>query len=155
MSSSFKHLSPYVSQKLIGLLETMTKRHAKMIQKFRENAEEEQQVEDEEDSLGSDLHRDITALEEGIRMVLEVVNAALCSNLRYNANLIYSILYKRDLFEQYHHHAMFHDLVWNIYLVSLSISLQITLPLFQGNQSLLFASRRRFIYIRQRCARSD
>lgn len=33
MSSSFKHLSPYVSQKLIGLLETMTKRHAKMIQK--------------------------------------------------------------------------------------------------------------------------
>jgi hypothetical protein len=33
-------------------------------------------------------------------MVLEVVNSALCSNLRYNANLIYSILYKRDLFEQ-------------------------------------------------------
>lgn len=33
-------------------------------------------------------------------MVLEVLNSALCSNLRYNANLIYSILYKRDLFEQ-------------------------------------------------------
>ncbi|KAI6197392.1 hypothetical protein M3Y94_01218600 [Aphelenchoides besseyi] len=115
MSSSFKHLSPYVSQKLIGLLEAMTKRHAKMIQKLRENAEEEEQ--DDEESLGSDLHRDITALEEGIRMVLEVINSALCSNLRNNANLIYSILYKRDLFEQHHHHPMFHDLVWNIYMV--------------------------------------
>ncbi|KAI6242101.1 Dymeclin [Aphelenchoides fujianensis] len=116
MSSSFKHLSPYVSQKLIGLLEAMTKRHAKMIQRLRETAEDEEQPEDEE-SLGSDLHRDITALEEGIRMVLEVINCALCSNLRNNANLIYSILYKRELFEQHHHHPMFHDLVWNIYLV--------------------------------------
>lgn len=54
MSSSFKHLSPYVSQKLIGLLETMTKRHAKMIQKMRDNAEE-QNPEDEDDVMGSDL----------------------------------------------------------------------------------------------------
>ncbi|CAD5211084.1 unnamed protein product [Bursaphelenchus okinawaensis] len=115
MSSSFKYLSPYVSQKLIGLLETMTKRHSKMIQSLRENAESEEQ--DEQEHQGSELNRDIMALEEGIRMILEVINSALCSNLRYNANLIYSILYKRELFEQYHHHPMFHDLVWNIYMV--------------------------------------
>lgn len=59
-------------------------------------------------------------MEEGIRMILEVVNSALCSNLRNNSNLIYSILYKRDLFEQYHNHPMFHDLVWNIYMVRLN-----------------------------------
>ncbi|KAI6183490.1 Dymeclin [Aphelenchoides bicaudatus] len=116
MSSSFKHLSPYVSQKLIGLLETMTKRHARMIQMMRDNAEEIP-IDDEEDDIGSDLHRDITALEEGIRMVLEVVNSALCSNLRYNSNLIYSILYKRDLFEQLHNRPIFHDLSWNIFMV--------------------------------------
>lgn len=56
MSSSFKHLSPYVSQKLVGLLETMTKRHSKMIQRMRDNAEE-QDPEDEEDLMGSDLVR--------------------------------------------------------------------------------------------------
>ncbi|CAD5215569.1 unnamed protein product [Bursaphelenchus xylophilus] len=115
MSSSFKYLSPYVSQKLIGLLETMTKRHSKLIQSLRENAEIE--LADDEEPQGSELNRDIMALEEGIRMILEVINSALCSNLRFNANLIYSILYKRELFEQYHHHPMFHDLVWNIYMV--------------------------------------
>jgi hypothetical protein len=114
MSSSFSHLSPYVCQKLIGLLETMTKRHAKLIQSMRENAETE---EPEEDLRGDNLHRDITALEEGIRTVLEIINSCLCHNLRYNANLIYSILYKRELFELYHNHPMFHDLVWNIYMV--------------------------------------
>lgn len=55
MSSSFKHLSPYVSQKLIGLLETMTKRHAKMIQQLRENAEEQVPEEDDDEDIGSDL----------------------------------------------------------------------------------------------------
>lgn len=56
-------------------------------------------------------------MEEGIRNVLEIINACLCNNLRYNPNLIYSILYKRDLFEMYHNHPMFNDLVWNIYMV--------------------------------------
>jgi hypothetical protein len=55
MSSSFKYLSPYVSQKLIGLLETMTKRHAKMIQQMRDNAEEQPPQEDEDEDIGSDL----------------------------------------------------------------------------------------------------
>ncbi|KAH7712679.1 Dymeclin [Aphelenchoides avenae] len=114
MSSCFKHLSPHVCQKIIGLLETMTRRHSRMIQSMRDNAENE---EPEEDYRGDDLHRDITALEEGIRTVLEIINACLCNNLRYNAQLIYCILYKRDLFELYHNHPMFQDLVWNIFMV--------------------------------------
>jgi len=127
MSSCFKSLSPMVCQKLLGLLESMTKRHAKLIQAMRDSVEAAENEGDaegddnhhraEEDQQSDGLHRDITALEEGIRTLLEILNACLCSNLRYNADLIYSILYQRELFELYHNHPMFHDLVWNIYVV--------------------------------------
>uniref|UniRef100_A0A183BPY4 Dymeclin n=1 Tax=Globodera pallida TaxID=36090 RepID=A0A183BPY4_GLOPA len=151
LASCFKQLSSLASQKLIGLLETMTKRRAKLIRLLRERAEREPQQrkgtegreadnEDapgesgggeladqgeskplaeplQHDTEGDDLHRDITALEEGIRTVLEIVNACLCHNLRNNPNLIYTILYKRAIFEHFHQHPMFQDLVWNIYTV--------------------------------------
>ncbi|KAL3090352.1 hypothetical protein niasHS_006804 [Heterodera schachtii] len=136
LASCFKQLSPLASQKLIGLLETMTKRRAKLIRLLRERAENEpqQQINREEAKdgggeeetaterrteaeEGDDLHHDITALEEGIRTVLEIVNACLCHNLRNNPNLIYTLLYKRAIFEHFHQHPMFQDLVWNIYTV--------------------------------------
>uniref|UniRef100_A0A915EM09 Dymeclin n=1 Tax=Ditylenchus dipsaci TaxID=166011 RepID=A0A915EM09_9BILA len=89
---------------------------------MRDNAELEEpklDVVDENDcdDLSNTLHRDITALEEGIRTILEILNSCLCNNIRFNSDLVYSILYKRQLFELYHNHPMFHDLVWNIYMV--------------------------------------
>jgi hypothetical protein len=114
MSAGFRDLSAFVCQKIIGLLETMTRRHSKLIQMMRENAED---CEDLEDSQGYDLHQDITALEEGIRTILEMINACLIHNLRNNSHLVYSILYNRQLFEQFHNHPMFQDLVWNVYMV--------------------------------------
>ncbi|KAL7080052.1 hypothetical protein ACQ4LE_000580 [Meloidogyne hapla] len=127
LSSCFKQLTPFVCQKLIGLLETMTKRHAKLIRAMRENAERDpvRKISKNDDDLdleelqdgNDDLHSDITALEEGIRTLLEIINACLCRNLRNNPNLIYTVLYKRELFEHYHQHPMFQDLVWNIYAV--------------------------------------
>ena len=137
----------------------MTKRHAKLIRVLRENAErepvekhkEEKALEDMEDlqEANDDLviilifkkyfkffqHRDITALEEGIRTVLEIINACLCHNLRNNPDLIYTVLYKRELFEHYHQHPMFQDLVWNIYAVGfLNLSILFFFP--SGNQPL-------------------
>uniref|UniRef100_A0A1I8A383 Dymeclin n=1 Tax=Steinernema glaseri TaxID=37863 RepID=A0A1I8A383_9BILA len=109
MSSSFKELSPNVCQKLIGLLEIMTKRHAKLIEHMRASAEVEMS-----EMQNSNYHQDITALEEGIRTVLEMCNSCLSNNLRNNPNLIYTILYKRELFETFHNHPMFQDLIWNI-----------------------------------------
>lgn len=65
----------------------MTKRHAKMIQQMRDNAEEQPPQEDEDEDIGSDLvsmeflvvdisvqHRDITALEEGSTFLLFCFN---------------------------------------------------------------------------------
>ncbi|TKR57397.1 hypothetical protein L596_030872 [Steinernema carpocapsae] len=90
MSSSFKQLSSYVCQKLIGLLETMTKRHAKLIEHMRANAENEL-------TETQNNNYDITALEEGIRTVLEMCNSCLSNNLRNNPHLIYTILYESSL----------------------------------------------------------
>ncbi|KJH50810.1 hypothetical protein DICVIV_03060 [Dictyocaulus viviparus] len=112
MSSCFKNLSPVVCQKIISLLELLTKRHVKMVEHMRMSAEQEPT---EKKTLS--YHDDLTALEEGIRTLLEIVNSALCENLRNNPHLIYSLLYHRNLFDSYQHHPMFQDLLKNITLV--------------------------------------
>ncbi|MFH4975115.1 hypothetical protein AB6A40_001824 [Gnathostoma spinigerum] len=110
MSSSFKQLSDNVCQKLIGLLESLTKRHAKLIEHMRMSAEYDLINEKQTHNY----HQDITALEEGIRTILEMCNSCLTMNLRHNPRFIYTILYHRTLFDSYHNHPMFQDLIWNI-----------------------------------------
>ncbi|KAL6734539.1 hypothetical protein Aduo_005069 [Ancylostoma duodenale] len=112
MSSCFKNLSPIVCQKMIALLELLTKRHVKMVEQMRLAAE---QGNNEGQPVG--YHDDITALEEGIRTLLEIINSALCGNLRNNPHLIYTLLYHRSLFDSYQQHPMFQDLLANITLV--------------------------------------
>uniref|UniRef100_A0A8R1XKX3 Dymeclin n=1 Tax=Onchocerca volvulus TaxID=6282 RepID=A0A8R1XKX3_ONCVO len=110
MSSYFKNLTSFVCQKLIGLLEVFIRRHAKLIENMRVRAEYD--IVQEKDS--HNYHKDITALEEGIRTLLEICNSCLTSNLRSNPHFIYTILYKRDLFDAFQNHPMFQDLIWNI-----------------------------------------
>ncbi|CAG9540808.1 unnamed protein product [Cercopithifilaria johnstoni] len=110
MSSYFKNLTSIVCQKLIGLLEVFTRRHAKLIENMRVRAEYDIMQEKE----SHNYHKDITALEEGIRSLLEICNSCLTSNLRANPHFIYTILYKRDLFDAFQNHPMFQDLIWNI-----------------------------------------
>ncbi|KAE9414847.1 hypothetical protein Angca_005377 [Angiostrongylus cantonensis] len=112
MSSCFKNLSPIVCQKLVSLLELLTKRHVKMVEHMRQGSEQEPA-----DGKSPFYHDDVTALEEGIRTLLEIINSALCGNLRSNPHLIYTLLYHRCLFDSYQHHPMFQDLLKNIMLV--------------------------------------
>ncbi|PAV87004.1 hypothetical protein WR25_12726 [Diploscapter pachys] len=117
MSAFFKNLSPIVCQKMIGLLELLTKRHAKLISQMREMAENPDESNKPTGSPQSCLNDDINALEEGIRTLLEIVNCCLSNSLRHNANLIYTLLYHKDLFESYKNHPFFQDLVSNISLI--------------------------------------
>ncbi|GMT16532.1 hypothetical protein PFISCL1PPCAC_7829 [Pristionchus fissidentatus] len=113
MSSCFKNLAPVVCQKLIGLLEAMTKRHQKLVEHLRTAAEDTKR-----DEEAVNYHEEITVLEEGIRTALEIVNAALAGGcLRHNPNLIYTLLYHRSLFDSFSQHPMFQDLMVNIGLV--------------------------------------
>lgn len=65
--------------------------------------------------------QDLTILEEVLRMVLEIINSCLTHRLAHNPNLIYTLLYKKDIFQPFRMHSAFQDIVQNIDSVSSSI----------------------------------
>lgn len=76
-----------------------------------------QQIEDHESDIAvnvSDASRDLIIYEEVLRMVLEIINSCLASQLTHNPNLVYTLLYNRTVFEPYHDHPSFQDVVMNV-----------------------------------------
>lgn len=53
-------------------------------------------------------------------MMLEIINSCLCNSLHHNPNLVYALLYKRELFEQFRTHPSFQDIMQNLDTVSLA-----------------------------------
>jgi hypothetical protein len=53
-------------------------------------------------------------------MVLEIINSCLSHQLAHNPNLIYTLLYKKHVFEPFRAHPAFQDIVQNIDAVSLT-----------------------------------
>lgn len=51
-------------------------------------------------------------------MVLEIINSCLTHRLAYNPNLVYTLLYKKDVFQPFRTHTAFQDIVQNIDSVS-------------------------------------
>ena len=51
-------------------------------------------------------------------MVLEIINSAMTHQLAQNPNLVYTLLYKRDVFQPYRTNSAFQDIIQNIYSVS-------------------------------------
>ncbi len=50
-------------------------------------------------------------------MVLEIINSCLVSQIKSNSNLIYTLLYKKDIFEPFSAHPGFQDLSQNLQTV--------------------------------------
>lgn len=67
--------------------------------------------------------QDLTILEEVLRMVLEIINSCLTYRLAHNPNLIYTLLYKKDIFQPFRTHSAFQDIVQNIDSVSITNNL--------------------------------
>ncbi|KRZ78967.1 Dymeclin, partial [Trichinella papuae] len=111
MSSNFKELPSSVCQKLIDLLDRLSKRHARFVKQKELSVK---YVLSEELNKQVELFQDVTALEEAMRMLLEILNSALIHNLTHNIHLVYAILYQKDLFRDFEQHPMFQDLIWNI-----------------------------------------
>jgi hypothetical protein len=59
-------------------------------------------------------------LEEVLRMVLEIINSCLSHQLAHNPNLVYTLLYKKHVFEPFRTHPAFQDIVQNVDAVSLA-----------------------------------
>ncbi|XP_068107480.1 dymeclin isoform X1 [Hyperolius riggenbachi] len=70
-----------------------------------------------DDSPLPDYAQDLNVIEEVIRMMLEIINSCLTNSLHHNPNLVYALLYKRELFEQFRSHPSFQDIMQNIDMV--------------------------------------
>ncbi|KAM8961465.1 dymeclin isoform 2-T2 [Pelodytes ibericus] len=111
MSAQFRSLHQYAAQRIISLFSLLSKKHNKVL---------EQATQSLRGPLGSDetplpdYAQDLNVIEEVIRMMLEIINSCLANSLHHNPNLVYALLYKRELFEQFRSHPCFQDIMQNI-----------------------------------------
>ncbi|KXJ73999.1 hypothetical protein RP20_CCG014259 [Aedes albopictus] len=121
MSGQFRSLHPYVAQRLVSLFETLAKKHARLDQQLKQSVNGEAAVVDVAVSLSApssdDMLQDLSVLEEVLRMVLEILNSCLSHQLVYCPNLVYTLLYKRSVFEAFRSHSAFQDIIQNIDMV--------------------------------------
>lgn len=128
MSGQFRQLHPYVSQRLVSLFETLAKKHARLYADM--NGESGGVVGDGAGSSSSAstvvptdatvrsmVLEDLSVLEEVLRMVLEIINSCISHQLVYCPNLVYTLLYKRQVFESFRSNPAFQDIIQNIDMV--------------------------------------
>lgn len=94
MSCEFRNLHPYVAQRLVGLYETLSKRRARLSDDLEEKDLVETEVNETWEHMG--------ALDEVLRMLLEIMNCCLSAQLQNNLNLVYALLHKKHVFETAH-----------------------------------------------------
>lgn len=111
MSGQFRGLHYYVAQRLVGLFESLAKRHHRSVEQLHSTTDASN---GDDEHLTADLMQDLAVLEEVLRMVLEIINSCLTNQLIHNLNLIYTLLYKRECFEQFRNHPTFQDIIQNI-----------------------------------------
>lgn len=110
MSAYLHDLHPYVCQKFVSLLENMAKRQMRITNQLRTSSGQNS----DDDMSPSDLMQDLSVLDEVVRMLLEILNSCLTTQLRNNVNLLYTILYKRQVFDSFRSHPTFQDIMQNI-----------------------------------------
>ena len=68
-------------------------------------------------TTAEDMLQDLQVLEEVLRMVLEILNSCLSNQLNNCPNLVYTLLYKRSVFESFRSHHAFSDIIQNLDMV--------------------------------------
>nr|XP_048275109.1 dymeclin [Myodes glareolus]XP_048275110.1 dymeclin [Myodes glareolus] len=114
MSAQFRSLHQYAAQRIISLFSLLSKKHNKVLEQATQSLRGPLSS---SDGPLPDYAQDLNVIEEVIRMMLEIINSCLTNSLHHNPNLVYALLYKRDLFEQFRTHPSFQDIMQNIDLV--------------------------------------
>lgn len=121
MSGQFRQLHPYVSQRLVSLFETLAKKHARLCADMNVNGESSSSTASTvipvDSTVRSMVLEDLSVLEEVLRMVLEIINSCISHQLVYCPNLVYTLLYKRQVFESFRSNPAFQDIIQNIDMV--------------------------------------
>jgi len=125
MSSQFQNLHTYVTQRIISLFNLLARKHSKILELVQQQSKQEHtasattmttniQTLASNDENFNEYIQDLAIIEDVMRMVLEIINSALTHTLRHNVNLIYTLLYNRDIFDNYRTHPSFQDILQNI-----------------------------------------
>ncbi|CAH0716886.1 unnamed protein product, partial [Brenthis ino] len=104
MSCEFRNLHPYVAQRLVSLFETLTKRRARLCSEIEGGDINSIELPHHAEEKTEEIMEHIAVLDEVLRMLLEIINSCLTHQLSNNLNLIYALLYKKQLFQQHAHH---------------------------------------------------
>uniref|UniRef100_A0A3P9HT94 Dymeclin n=1 Tax=Oryzias latipes TaxID=8090 RepID=A0A3P9HT94_ORYLA len=110
MSAQFRCLHQYAAQRIISLFALLSKKHNKVLEQATQSLRGRQG----DSTALPDYAQDLSVIEEVIRMMLEIINSCLCNSLHHNPNLVYALLYKRELFEQFRMHPSFQDIMQNL-----------------------------------------
>lgn len=121
MSSQFKNLHPYVSQRIVSMFEALAKKYFRLMAILHQSGsidnEGQCSIDIGDKSVLNDALSDATVLEEVLRMILEIINSCLVAQIKNNPNLIYTLLYKREVFEPLAGHQAYQDLSQNLQTV--------------------------------------
>ncbi|XP_017566824.1 dymeclin [Pygocentrus nattereri] len=112
MSAQFRCLHQYAAQRIISLFALLSKKHNKVLEQATQSLQRPLGADD--NAALPDYAQDLSVIEEVIRMLLEIINSCLCNSLHHNPNLVYALLYKRELFEQFRSHPCFQDIMQNL-----------------------------------------
>uniref|UniRef100_A0A8C1XX93 Dymeclin n=1 Tax=Cyprinus carpio TaxID=7962 RepID=A0A8C1XX93_CYPCA len=112
MSAQFRNLHQYAAQRIISLFALLSKKHNKVLEQATQSLHGPLGADDR--SVLPDYAQDLNVIEEVIRMMLEIINSCLSNSLHHNPNLLYALLYKRELFEQFRSHPSFQDIMQNL-----------------------------------------
>jgi hypothetical protein len=128
MSSQFQNLHTYVSQRIVSLFNLLARKHSKTLELIQQQSKLEQSsstvismTNNSTENILNEYVQDLTIIEDVMRMVLEIINSCLTHTLRHNINLIYTLLYNRDIFDNYRTHPSFQDILQNIDTVSFTL----------------------------------
>uniref|UniRef100_A0A9J8D5Q2 Dymeclin n=1 Tax=Cyprinus carpio carpio TaxID=630221 RepID=A0A9J8D5Q2_CYPCA len=112
MSAQFRNLHQYAAQRIISLFALLSKKHNKVLEQATQSLRGPLGADDT--TVLPDYAQDLNVIEEVIRMMLEIINSCLSNSLHHNPNLLYALLYKRELFEQFRSHPSFQDIMQNL-----------------------------------------
>jgi len=96
VSSKYRDLNTYTCQKLIGFFSGLTRRHHKIRDKIRLAT-----LKSNDEPEIAHLRVDLEAIEEMIRMFLEIINSCFSHTIQHNAHLVHVMLCQREEFERF------------------------------------------------------
>uniref|UniRef100_A0A673FXU1 Dymeclin n=1 Tax=Sinocyclocheilus rhinocerous TaxID=307959 RepID=A0A673FXU1_9TELE len=106
------HVKLHKYPDLWPLFALLSKKHNKVLEQATQSLHGPLGADDR--TVLPDYAQDLNVIEEVIRMMLEIINSCLSTSLHHNPNLLYALLYKRELFEQFRSHPSFQDIMQNL-----------------------------------------